>query len=90
VELDDTIPKAPNGSSLIYVELAMEAAESSEILAKMRYKRKLQDTPESHAIWNGSWELRTKAHRCVAIATKRGQLLFCFPSTTVLQQGGAA
>lgn len=90
MELKDDTPVAPNGISLIHVLVAVESMESSNVLLAMRYKRKKHDTPEYKALWDGCWELGQQAAKQVAMAKDRGQLLFCFPGTTVLQQGGAA
>lgn len=90
MELKDDTPVAPNGKSLIHVLVAVESMQSGEVLLSMRHKRKKQNTPEHKALWDGYWELSREATKQVGFAKNYGQLLFCFPGTTALRQGGAA
>jgi hypothetical protein len=75
-----------SGNSLIYVHIALQAAQDAEVLLQLRHKRK-DNTPASQALWNGYWQLRQEVLRCVSIARDRGQILFAFSGTTVLQGG---
>jgi len=90
VPTTDDLPRDPSGHHLIHVQVAMESLRSSEVLRTMRNKRKNKDTPEAEALWSGYWQLRNRSHEMIDYALRLGQLLFCFPETTVLQQGGAA
>jgi hypothetical protein len=72
----------------IYVRLALEFQRDAAVLFKL-YKRRADGGRDRRSLWNGHYLLDSEASRCVRAAIERGQLLFCFEGTTVLQ-GGAA
>lgn len=79
----------PSGRSLIHVEVALSTQRNAATLLKMWAKRKTAGNAVDQALWDGYWYTNTKANQEFRDATELGQLLFCFPDTTVMQ-GGAA
>jgi len=73
---------------VVFLESALCAeqlrAEYEKKATKGRHR-----TPVGIALFQGFWELNAKAKEYAQRLTERGQLLFAFPGTTVLQ-GGAA
>ena len=90
VELVHGIGSTPVG--LIHLVVFLEAAINSELL-RAAYIKSIKGsrdkTPYAKALFDGYWTLRNKAREQAFDLTRRGQLLFAFPGTTVLQ-GGAA
>lgn len=77
---------------LIYVRLLLEFQPHYELISKkwlaMRGKTKQAHAYED-ALAASKWALRDQITEFAKCARERGQLLFCFEGTTVLQ-GGAA
>lgn len=80
-------------AQFIYVTCFLKARHNADILQKEAVNRfsakSLKSQALGDAMWAGSHELRNEARTCLRELMNRGQLLFAFPGTTVLQ-GGAA
>lgn len=80
-------------AKIIFVKRFLAVRNSAEILEKEALDRRHAKTQKTQALrealWDGSHELRDEARRCLREAINRGQLLFAFDGTTVLE-GGAA
>jgi hypothetical protein len=78
---------------LIHLVVFLECAIASEVLhaayLKLLKIGKGKQTAYATALYEGYWALRQKAGEQANFLKNRGQLLFAFPGTTVLQ-GGAA
>lgn len=79
----------PERSDLIFVQVYLERTRTAQTLRRLRDKRKNPWTPDSEALLDAAIVIESDAERCTREAMRRGQLLYCHPSTTVLQ-GGAA
>lgn len=76
-------------SEVFYAGMFLESAICSEVLKAQWQKTNLKHGALSEALFNGWWTLRAKADEFAVTAKERGQLLFAFAGTTVLE-GGAA
>lgn len=74
---------------VMYAGMFLESAISSEVLKVQWHKTCLKENALSEVLFNGWWSLKTQADDLAAMARERGQLLFAFAGTTVLE-GGAA
>lgn len=76
-------------AQLIFVKSFLESTGHAELLYAEFAKPKKRTTAKSQALhdalWNGYYKLKTDAEDCANKLTERGQLLFAFPGTTVLQ-----
>ena len=81
-------PQDPKGASLIFVQCALEEADHLDRLHKI-YRRYKTESSASDALWSGCCALRNVRDDSVRHVLRRGQILFCFPGTTALQQPAA-
>lgn len=84
-------PTDPKGNSLIFLRCALESRDHAERLFKMFMRRK-GISKDIDAMQAGVHALKDSVRADVRELRDRGQLLFFFTGTTVLQQaaGGAA
>lgn len=92
----DQLSSDQRQTRLIFVLCLLEAQQNAQTLLIERAKQQKPtkshpqgryESPLLDALWAGYNALRQEAARCAEEARLRGQLLYCFEGTTVLEGG---
>lgn len=90
----DQLSAVDRQTRLIFVLCLLEAQQNAQTLLIERAKQQKPtkshpqgryESPLLDALWAGYNALRLEADRCAKEARQRGQLLYCFEGTTVLE-----